>query len=154
MRLLRVTSSSDWKGMLATILMQSPLSQWQPIRGKRGWGRRWLTLPTGKLAETGRHGPEGRIPNQPRLQVWDVNMYEWQMNLFYFNNDPQQDQSRNLPGWLHTAWHRSSTLAVHPAAPGSILSAPKNFSLDIAMNFWRHSLKQWTEPIYQWLVAS
>ena len=34
--------------------------------------------------------------------------------------------------YLGAALHRGSILASHPAAPGSILGVPKNFSIDVA----------------------
>ena len=38
-----------------------------------------------------------------------------------------------------------SILISHPAAPGLILSIPKNFSLDVAEIYWHHCLEQWTQ---------
>ena len=36
-------------------------------------------------------------------------------------------------------------LALHPAAPGSILDIPKNFSLGVAVIYSHHCSEQWTE---------
>ena len=40
-----------------------------------------------------------------------------------------------------------SILISHPAAPGLILSIPKNFSLDVAEIYWHHCLEQWTQDL-------
>ena len=39
----------------------------------------------------------------------------------------------------------ANILASNPAAPGSILGIPKNFSLDVAESYCRHCLEQWSE---------
>ena len=38
-----------------------------------------------------------------------------------------------------------SILASHPAPLGTILSIPKNFSLDVDEIYWRHFLEKWPE---------